>query len=49
MLKIDKTAAVRFGVLLAALVLLGTGVANREYQSVQQKAVKICLECIGIG
>ena len=39
----------RYGALAAALVLIGVGIAQQEYLLVLQKAVRICLECIGIG
>lgn len=39
----------RFAVLFAAVIFLVTGIVRKEYLDVFQKAVKICLECIGIG
>lgn len=39
----------RYGVLLTALLLTACGLANGEHQEVLQKAVRICLECIGVG
>ena len=39
----------RFGLLLTALVFLGIGLARQEPLETMQKAVRICLECIGIG
>lgn len=44
-----KRRAVGFAALAAALVLIGVGVARGEPLEVMQKAVWICLECIGIG
>lgn len=41
--------AARFGVLALALAMIGVGAARQEYMEVLQKAVRICLECIGIG
>lgn len=38
-----------FALLAAALLFIGIGAARGEYRDVMQKAVKICLECIGIG
>lgn len=35
--------------LAAALALIAVGVFNGEYREVLGKAVRICLECIGIG
>lgn len=37
------------GMLVAALAFIAIGVLNGEYQEVLGKAVRICLECIGIG
>lgn len=35
--------------ILLAAVLIGVGIAQGEPDSVMQKAVNICMECIGIG
>ena len=40
---------IRAGMLLTAVLFIGTGIARQEHLKVMQKAVKICLECIGIG
>ena len=40
---------VRSVVLVISLLLIGTGGMNQEHTEVLQKAVKICLEGIGIG
>lgn len=39
----------RYGLLAAAFALIAVGLARQEQVEVFQKAVKICLECIGIG
>ena len=39
----------RYGLLAAAIILTAVGIGKREYLEVMQKAVMICLECIGIG
>lgn len=45
----SRQGLLRAGVLAAALAFLGIGIALGEYRDVMQKAVRICLECIGIG
>lgn len=42
-------ATVQIGILFTALFFIGIGIAKQEYLEVMQKAVRICLECIGIG
>lgn len=37
------------GLMLAGLVLMIIGIANKEVGTVFQKAANICMECIGIG
>ena len=51
MLKKNKigTGFFRFAALAVALLFLCVGVLKEEYLEVMQKAVRICLECIGIG
>lgn len=44
-----KMKVVRFGILTVALLFIGIGIAGEEHLDVMQKAVRICLECIGIG
>lgn len=39
----------RIGMLVAALLSIGAGVAAGQHRDVLQKAVMVCLECIGIG
>lgn len=39
----------RYGLLGIAVVLIAVGLLKQEHLEVMQKAVKICLECIGIG
>jgi uncharacterized membrane protein len=44
-----KYRIVRFSVLAVALILMGIGLWKQEQTEVLGKAVRICLECIGIG
>ena len=39
----------KYVILAVAVVLIAAGVMMEETQVVLQKAVRICLECIGIG
>lgn len=41
--------ALRAGFFLGGLALVGIGTARGEAWEVMEKAVRICLECIGIG
>lgn len=39
----------RYGLLGLAIALTAAGLLRQEHLEVMQKAVRICLECIGIG
>lgn len=39
----------RYSLLGLAVILIAAGLLKQEHLEVMQKAVKICLECIGIG
>ncbi len=39
----------RFCVLIVSVFFILAGLIKKEHLEVMQKAVKICLECIGIG
>ena len=39
----------RLGLLALALLLIAAGLVRQEQYEVFEKAVRICLECIGIG
>lgn len=40
---------IKYILILAAIVLLAVGIQQGDAQAVLQKAVNICLECIGVG
>ncbi len=42
-------AVIRFGLLVLSLTMIAAGLMGQEQLAVLQKAVRICLECIGIG
>ncbi|MBU3126885.1 hypothetical protein LGL55_05415 [Clostridium tagluense] len=39
----------QYGILIASICLIFSGVNRGEYSTILKKAVNICLECIGIG
>ncbi|QZY53980.1 CD1871A family CXXC motif-containing protein [Crassaminicella profunda] len=39
----------RYVILLGSIAFIVAGVYKNEVQTVLQKAINICLECIGIG
>ena len=49
MMRVDRKAAAQLALLLVGAVMLGFGVWRGEAASVLSKAVKLCLECVGIG
>lgn len=44
-----KELGFKYMILLAAFGLIAIGISREEHFIVLQKAVKICLECIGVG
>lgn len=44
-----QIAAARLALLAAAIVFIAVGLMRGEQVVVLKKAVKICLECIGLG
>ena len=48
-MKANAVPWLRYGLLGVALVLLALGLLRQEPLDLLQKAVKVCLECIGIG
>lgn len=45
----SKGWLIRFGLLLGGTLMIVFGVLRGEHLTVLEKAVKICLECMGIG
>ncbi|MBR6568621.1 MAG: hypothetical protein IKK60_08225 [Clostridia bacterium] len=48
-MKADKKRIIGFAVALVGAAMMAFGVADNEHREVFEKAVRICLECIGIG
>lgn len=48
-MKSKSVLLIRYGLMGLAVSLIVTGLLKQEHLEVMQKAVKICLECIGIG
>ncbi len=44
-----RTAALRGVCLAAGVIMIAAGISRGEPGEVMMKAVKVCLECIGIG
>lgn len=40
---------IKYFILVCAVSFISIGVYSNEYKTVLGKAIKICLECIGIG
>lgn len=40
---------IRYSLLVTSIIFIGIGLIKKQYLDVFGKAVKICLECIGIG
>lgn len=46
---IQKKTAMQIGLLLLAFGMIGYGIWRGETDIVLGKAIKLCLECVGIG
>lgn len=47
--KNQKRTILRILLLLLAVGMIAAGAVRKEHETVFQKAVNICLECIGVG
>ena len=48
-MRVDRKAAVQIALLFAGTAMLCFGVWRGETATVLSKAIKLCLECVGIG
>lgn len=48
-MKTDKKRIIGLALALVGAVMMAFGVTDGEHREVFEKAVRICLECIGIG
>ena len=46
---INKKAIVQSALLLAAVLMIGFGIWHGEADTVLAKAIRLCMECVGIG
>lgn len=44
-----KKAMVQISVLVVAVLMLGIGIWREEVSTVLSKAIRLCMECVGIG
>lgn len=44
-----KQTRLRIFILVISALFIGIGIVKQEHLEVMQKAVRVCLECIGIG
>lgn len=44
-----KMQGIQYGVLIISIVMIGVGIHLQQPQQIFQQAIRICLECIGIG
>ena len=48
-MKKDKKTLLGLSLAAVGAVMMAVGAAEGEYRDVLEKAIRICLECIGIG
>ncbi len=46
---INKKAIAQSALLLAAVLMIGFGIWRGESDTVLAKAIRLCMECVGIG
>ncbi|MFQ8908168.1 MAG: CD1871A family CXXC motif-containing protein [Subdoligranulum sp.] len=46
---INKKAIAQSALLLAAVLMIGLGIWRGEADTVLAKAIRLCMECVGIG
>ena len=46
---INKKAIAQSALLLAAVLMIGLGIWRGEAATVLAKAIRLCMECVGIG
>lgn len=46
---INKKAIAQSALLLAAVLMIGFGIWRGEADKVLAKAIRLCMECVGIG
>ncbi len=44
-----KYQCMRWGLLIAGIILILIGIRQNGFQDIRNKAIRICYECIGIG
>ena len=46
---LNKKAIAQSALLLAAILMIGVGIGRGEADTVLAKAIRLCMECVGIG
>lgn len=44
-----KTIAIRLLFMISSILFIVVGISREEHLVVLKKAIKVCLECIGVG